>query len=125
MEGKFSPGHPGQHTNYQSGNAHQAAWFLGAAIAVTAFRILARIIYEPGLPGTLLGTFGPQRSDLRTGHEKVAPFTVILVLPMFFSFSRLNTRLEMMLEPSIMLIAIDVLQASTLRKSVACRVVAQ
>ncbi len=37
-------------------NAVQAALFLGAAIAITAFPMLARIIHERGLSGTPLGT---------------------------------------------------------------------
>jgi len=36
--------------------SHEAALFLGAAIAITAFPMLARIIYERGLAGTALGT---------------------------------------------------------------------
>ncbi|KAF0177841.1 MAG: cation:proton antiporter [Limisphaerales bacterium] len=36
--------------------SHEAALFLGAAIAITAFPMLARIIYERGLAGTQLGT---------------------------------------------------------------------
>ena len=35
---------------------HEALLFLGAAIAITAFPMLARIIYERGLTGTALGT---------------------------------------------------------------------
>ncbi len=35
---------------------YQAGLFLGAAIAITAFPMLARIIYERGLSGTSLGT---------------------------------------------------------------------
>ena len=35
---------------------HEAALFMGAAIAITAFPMLARIIYERGLAGTSLGT---------------------------------------------------------------------
>jgi len=36
--------------------AHEAILFLGAAIAITAFPMLARILYERGLTGTTLGT---------------------------------------------------------------------
>lgn len=36
--------------------SHEAVLFLGAAIAITAFPMLARIIYERGLAGTALGT---------------------------------------------------------------------
>ncbi|MDD4864036.1 MAG: cation:proton antiporter [Alishewanella agri] len=46
MPGLFAPGI--SYTN--------AALFLGAAIAITAFPMLARIIYERGLAGTKLGT---------------------------------------------------------------------
>jgi Kef-type K+ transport system membrane component KefB len=37
-------------------HAGEAALFLGAAMAITAFPMLARIIYERGLTGTALGT---------------------------------------------------------------------
>jgi Kef-type K+ transport system membrane component KefB len=45
---------------------------------------------------------------------------VIFLLPMFFTFSGLNTQLNVMLDPSILLVAIAVLVASTLGKGVAC-----
>jgi Kef-type K+ transport system membrane component KefB len=200
---------------------HEAALFLGAAIAITAFPMLARIIHERGLAGTSLGTlalaagaiddaaawcvlaivlasFGGDsaiaviaigggflyaafmltlgrrwlailgRLVLRDGHvtpammavilmlfclsawftdrigihavfggfllgiamprgplteglrNKLEPFTVVFLLPMFFTFSGLNTRLEVMLQPQILLIAGVVLIASTLGKGVAC-----
>jgi Kef-type K+ transport system membrane component KefB len=37
-------------------NAFQAALFVGAAMAITAFPVLARIIYERGISGTAVGT---------------------------------------------------------------------
>jgi Kef-type K+ transport system membrane component KefB len=40
----------------EKANRGDAALFLGAAIAITAFPMLARIIYERGLTGTPLGT---------------------------------------------------------------------
>ena len=40
----------------ESARLHEAAMFLGAAIAITAFPMLARIIHERGLAGTSLGT---------------------------------------------------------------------
>ncbi len=200
---------------------YQAGLFLGAAIAITAFPMLARIIYERGLSGTSLGTLalaagaiddaaawcvlaivlasfggGPTmavvaivggalyailmltvgkralavlgRMAEREGGvgsmllavvlmlfclsawftdtigihavfggfilgiamprgvltqevtKKLEPFTVIFLLPMFFTFSGLNTRLAVMLEPSILFVAVVVLIASTLGKGVAC-----
>jgi Kef-type K+ transport system membrane component KefB len=205
----------------ESTRLHEAALFLGAAIAITAFPMLARIIHERGLAGTSLGTlalaagaiddaaawcvlaivlasFGGNsaiavtaigggilyatfiltlgrkglaylgRLTLRDGRvtpammavilmlfclsawftdhigihavfggfvlgiamprgpltaglsEKLEPFTVVFLLPMFFTFSGLNTRLDVMLDPSILLIAVAVLIASTLGKGVAC-----
>ncbi len=205
----------------ESTRLHEAALFLGAAIAITAFPMLARIIHERGLAGTSLGTlalaagaiddaaawcvlaivlasFGGDsnlaitaigggilyavfmltlgrrllghigRIALRDGHvtpammavilmlfclsawftdqigihavfggfvlgiamprgplteglsKKLEPFTVVFLLPMFFTFSGLNTRLDVMLKPSILLIAVAVLIASTLGKGVAC-----
>lgn len=40
----------------EKARTHEAVLFLGAAIAITAFPMLARIIYERGLSGTPLGT---------------------------------------------------------------------
>jgi len=200
---------------------YQAALFLGAAIAITAFPMLARIIYERGLSGTSLGTLALAAGAIddaaawcvlaivlasfgggagmaliaigggalyavimltvgkralgylgqmaeREGSvssmmmaitlmlfclsawftdtigihavfggfilgiamprgvltteltRKLEPFTVIFLLPMFFTFSGLNTRLAVMLEPSVLFVAIVVLLASILGKGVAC-----
>lgn len=200
---------------------YQAGLFLGAAIAITAFPMLARIIYERGLSGTSLGTlalaagaiddaaawcvlaivlasfgggasvavtaivggalyailmltvgkrllavlgkmadreggvsstllaiiltlfclsawftdtigihavFGgfilgiamPRGIITRDVTKKLEPFTVVFLLPMFFTFSGLNTKLAVIMEPSILFIAIVVLLASTFGKGVAC-----
>ncbi len=200
---------------------YQAGLFLGAAIAITAFPMLARIIYERGLSGTSLGTlalaagaiddaaawcvlaivlasFGGAPSlalvaigggllyalcmltvgkawlrklgDIATREggvsssllaivltlfclgawftdaigihavfggfilgiamprgilttqvtQKLEGFTVIFLLPMFFTFSGLNTSLGMMMDPTTLWVAIVILLASTLGKGVAC-----
>jgi len=206
----------------ESTKVHEAALFLGAAIAITAFPMLARIIYERGLSGTSLGTLalaagaiddaaawcvlaivlasfgagGPEtamiaifgglfyatgmltigkkalaylgRSVDQSGQvsttimaivlmlfclsawftdtigihavfggfilgvamprgtlttdliKKLEPFTVIFLLPMFFTFSGLNTQLNVMVEPAMIVVAIAVLLASTVGKFVAC-----
>jgi Kef-type K+ transport system membrane component KefB len=46
--------------------------------------------------------------------------TVILLLPMFFTFSGLNTRLDMVNSPALLLIAIGILVVSILAKFGAC-----
>lgn len=205
----------------KSASLYEAALFLGAAIAITAFPMLARIIYERGLSGTALGTlalaagaiddaaawcvlaivlasfngdpklavvaiaggtlfgvfvltvgkiglaklgtlaeregkvsptlmavvltlfclsawftdvigihtvFGgfilgvamPRGVLTKDLIKKLEPFTVIFLLPMFFTFSGLNTQLKVMMEPSMILVAVAVLIASMAGKGVAC-----
>lgn len=201
--------------------AHEAALFLGAAIAITAFPMLARIIYERGLTGTPLGTlslaagamgdavawcvmaivlasfgggvavavkaigggvlytglmltvgrrwlarlgaaadregrltptmlstclmllmlaawatdaagihavFGgfllgvamPRGRLTRELQRDLEPFTAVFLLPMFFTFSGLNTRLDMVNSPGLLGLALVVLAASCLGKFGAC-----
>jgi Kef-type K+ transport system membrane component KefB len=52
--------------------------------------------------------------------KKVEPLAVVLLLPMFFTFSGLNTRLDMVNSGSLLLIALGVLAASILAKFGAC-----
>ena len=205
----------------KSASLYEAALFLGAAIAITAFPMLARIIYERGLSGTALGTlalaagaiddaaawcvlaivlasfngdpkvavvaivggtlfaafmltigkiglaklgdhaeregkvsptlmavvltlfcisawftdmigihtvFGgfilgvamPRGVITKDLIKKLEPFTVIFLLPMFFTFSGLNTQLNVMMAPSMALVAVAVLLASMVGKGVAC-----
>jgi Kef-type K+ transport system membrane component KefB len=70
--------------------------------------------------GFILGIAMPRGIVAKEVTEKLEPFTVIFLLPMFFTFSGLNTRLDVILQPSILLVAVVVLLASTLGKGVAC-----
>ncbi len=70
--------------------------------------------------GFILGIAMPRGVITAQVTKKLEPFTVIFLLPMFFTFSGLNTRLGVMLESSILLVAVVVLLASTLGKGVAC-----
>ena len=70
--------------------------------------------------GFILGIAMPRGIVTEEITKKLEPFTVIFLLPMFFTFSGLNTRLAVILEPSVMLVAVVVLLASTLGKGVAC-----
>ena len=70
--------------------------------------------------GFILGIAMPRGVLTKEVTEKLEPFTVIFLLPMFFTFSGLNTRLAVILEPTVMLVAVVVLLASTLGKGVAC-----
>ena len=70
--------------------------------------------------GFILGIAMPRGVITEEVTRMLEPFTVIFLLPMFFTFSGLNTRLAVMLESSILLVAVVVLLASTLGKGVAC-----
>lgn len=70
--------------------------------------------------GFILGIAMPRGVLTRDLTKKLEPFTVIFLLPMFFTYSGLNTRLDLVLQPSLLFVAIAVLLASTLGKGVAC-----
>lgn len=70
--------------------------------------------------GFLLGTAMPRGAFARLLREKLEPFAVVFLLPMFFCFSGLNTRLDMVDSPRLFLIALVILAASTIGKGVAC-----
>ena len=70
--------------------------------------------------GFILGIAMPRGIVTEEITKRLEPFTVIFLLPMFFTFSGLNTRLAVILEPSVMLVAVVILLASTVGKGVAC-----
>lgn len=70
--------------------------------------------------GFLLGTAMPRGFFARELQKKMEPLAVVFLLPMFFTFSGLKTRLDMVNSPQLMLIAVVVLAASILGKGVAC-----
>lgn len=70
--------------------------------------------------GFILGIAMPRGILTTEVTKKLESFTVIFLLPMFFTFSGLNTSLEVMLEPAILWVALVILLASTLGKGVAC-----
>ena len=71
--------------------------------------------------GFILGIAMPRgvfATDLR---RKIEPFAVVFLLPMFFTFSGLNTKLDVLLEdPKLLLVGAVILIASILGKGVAC-----
>jgi Kef-type K+ transport system membrane component KefB len=70
--------------------------------------------------GFLLGAVMPRGLFVQELKKKLEPMTVILLLPMFFTFSGLNTRLDMVNSPALLLIAIGILVVSILAKFGAC-----
>ena len=70
--------------------------------------------------GFLLGVAMPRGLLTRELQQKLEPFAVVFLLPMFFTFSGLNTRLDVVSHGDLALVAVVVLAASILGKGVAC-----
>lgn len=70
--------------------------------------------------GFLLGVAMPRGVLTRELRAKLEPFTVVLLLPMFFTYSGLNTQLGLMADPGLLLVALAILAASILAKAGAC-----
>src|SRR6266404_3382261 len=70
--------------------------------------------------GFLLGIAMPRGLYARELQRQLEPFAVVFLLPMFFTFSGLNTRLDMVNNPQMLLIAAAVIAAACLGKGGAC-----
>lgn len=68
----------------------------------------------------LLGCAMPRGVVTADLKQKLEPLTVSLLLPLFFTFSGLNTRLDLVTTPYLIFISVVVLIAATLGKGVAC-----
>ncbi|HEY6720128.1 MAG TPA: cation:proton antiporter [Burkholderiales bacterium] len=70
--------------------------------------------------GFLLGVAMPRGFLTQELRRQLEPFAVVFLLPMFFSFSGLNTRFDMVNSTGLIFIAAVVLVASIAAKGVAC-----
>ncbi len=70
--------------------------------------------------GFLLGACMPRGLFVREMKRKVEPLAVVLLLPMFFTYSGLNTRMDMVNSLPLLLIALGILAVSILAKFGAC-----
>jgi Kef-type K+ transport system membrane component KefB len=70
--------------------------------------------------GFILGVALPRGRLTLELTRQLEPFAVVFLLPMFFTFSGLNTRLDMIDSPLLLLIALSVLVVACLGKGVAC-----
>ncbi|MDI4632939.1 cation:proton antiporter [Pelomonas sp. V22] len=75
--------------------------------------------------GFILGVAMPRGLFVTELKKKVEPLAVVLLLPMFFTYSGLNTRLDMINSGQLLLIALGVLAASVLAKFGACYLAAR
>lgn len=70
--------------------------------------------------GFLLGVALPRGPLTEKLRDMLQPFVVVFLLPMFFTYSGLNTRLDMLMNPAIMGAAAVILLASFGGKGIAC-----
>ena len=70
--------------------------------------------------GFILGIAMPRGLFATEIRKKIEPFAVVFLLPMFFTFSGLNTKLNVLVDPKLMLVGVVILLASVLGKGVAC-----
>jgi Kef-type K+ transport system membrane component KefB len=70
--------------------------------------------------GFILGVVMPRGLFAQELKKKVEPLAVVLLLPMFFTYSGLNTRMDMVNTLPLLLIALGILAASIIAKFGAC-----
>ena len=75
--------------------------------------------------GFILGVVMPRGLFVEELKKKVEPLAVALLLPMFFTYSGLNTRMDMVNTWPLLLIALGILAASILAKFGACYIAAR
>lgn len=94
------------------------------AIVITLFMLSAYTADVIGLHavfgGFLLGCVMPRGVLADQIRKQLEPFTVIILLPMFFTYSGLNTQLTLVADPYLLMIALVVLAGSVLAKFGAC-----
>jgi Kef-type K+ transport system membrane component KefB len=70
--------------------------------------------------GFLLGAVLPRGALTEKLRAQLQPFVVVFLLPMFFTYSGLNTHLAVLLQPGILVAALAILAASFCGKGIAC-----
>ena len=94
------------------------------SIVLMLFMLSAYVADSIGLHavfgGFLLGTVMPRGALANNLRRTLEPFTVVLLLPMFFTYSGLNTQLTIVNNFNLLLVALVVLAASVAAKFGAC-----
>ena len=70
--------------------------------------------------GFLLGAVMPRGALTHKLREQLRHFVVVFLLPMFFTFSGLNTKLDLLADPALLGVAAVLLTVSILAKFGAC-----
>ncbi|KQT31754.1 potassium transporter [Sphingomonas sp. Leaf412] len=99
------------------------------AIVLALFSLSAFIMDAIGIHGIfggfILGVFMPRGAFVEEMKRKVEPVAVVMLLPMFFTYSGLNTRMDMVNSASLLLVALGILAASIAAKFGACYLAAR
>jgi Kef-type K+ transport system membrane component KefB len=94
------------------------------ALTLTAFAVSAFLMDAIGIHaifgGFIVGAVMPRGLFVEELKRRVEPLAVILLLPMFFTYSGLNTRLDMVNTIPLLLIALGILAVSIFAKFAAC-----
>jgi Kef-type K+ transport system membrane component KefB len=104
----------------QSGELSPTLLALTLMLFMVAVWITDSIGIHAVFGGFLLGIAMPRGRLARELQRQLEPFAVVFLLPMFFTFSGLNTRLDMVNTPQLFLIAMAVIAAACLGKGGAC-----
>ena len=98
-----------------------AAWLIpGCGHLMLGRRGRAFILFGAIIAMFLLGIAMPRGLFAREIQRQPEPFAVVFLLPMFFTFSGLNTRLDIVNSPQLLGIAAVVILAACLGKGGAC-----
>jgi Kef-type K+ transport system membrane component KefB len=94
------------------------------AIVLMAFLFSAFVMDWAGMHavfgGFLLGVAMPRGRLAEELRAKLEPITVVLLLPMFFTYSGLNTKLDLIASPALLGVTLVLLAASIFAKFGAC-----
>src|SRR5690606_10893498 len=97
-----------------------AALSLVLAVFMLAVLVADGIGLHAVFGGFLLGVLMPRGALSRQLRAALEPVTVSLLLPLFFTYSGLNTNLTLVNNPQLLLVCLGVLSASILAKFGAC-----
>lgn len=94
------------------------------AVTIALFCLSAFLMDAIGIHaifgGFLLGACMPRGLFAEEIKRKLEPLAVVLLLPMFFTYSGLNTRMDMVNSATLLLVALGILAVSVLAKFGAC-----
>jgi Kef-type K+ transport system membrane component KefB len=94
------------------------------AFALMAFAVSAFLMDAIGIHaifgGFIIGAVMPRGLFVQELKKKLEPLAVVLLLPMFFTYSGLNTRMDMVNTLPLLLIALGILAVSIFAKFAAC-----